>query len=471
MKMSRSFGAVQPGDRLTVLAGRSSASAPRGTAAHPRAPVLFLGAFPRGAAGSRVASDEVARNLALRGWTILTASKYPRREVRLAHLTWTTLSRRRDYCIAHVDVFSGLAFLQAELLSLLLQRLGKPYVLTLRGGNLPEFARRWPARTRRLLRSAAAVTVPSPYLLEAMRPFGHVLKLLPNGLHLSMYKFRLRDRPGPRLVWLRAFHRMYNPVLAARVLALVARDFGGARLTTVQTNGLWTAWLLRTPDALVVNSLTGWREMTASGLVSPERLCFLPNVIDLSEFDGQDLPAAASGSTQWEACRVILVGRLFPVKRADRFLQTLVFARRKHPRLEGLIVGDGPERGRLERLALRTGLAAGGVRFLGQRTDVPTLLGQADLLVSCSDREGFPNVVLEAMAARLPVITTPAGDSGIVVQDGVTGYVVPFDDVPAMANRLVDLARSPDLRRRFGEAGRRRVEQHYAAAALGERPC
>jgi Glycosyl transferases group 1 len=83
-----------------------------------------------------------------------------------------------------------------------------------------------------------------------------------------------------------------------------------------------------------------------------------------------------------------------------------------------------------------------------------------------SDYEGFPNVVLEAMAARLPVISTPAGDAGLIVQDGLTGYVVEYDDINKMAERMIQLARSAALRRSLGEAGRRRVEQEYSHESL-----
>jgi glycosyltransferase involved in cell wall biosynthesis len=86
-----------------------------------------------------------------------------------------------------------------------------------------------------------------------------------------------------------------------------------------------------------------------------------------------------------------------------------------------------------------------------------------------SDQEGFPNVLLEAMAARLPVIATPAGDAGIVVEDGVTGCVVDFEDVRGMAERMVCLAQSASLRRQLGEAGRRRVERDYSFTSLAPR--
>jgi glycosyltransferase involved in cell wall biosynthesis len=109
------------------------------------------------------------------------------------------------------------------------------------------------------------------------------------------------------------------------------------------------------------------------------------------------------------------------------------------------------------------------VTFLGRREDVPALLKQADMLVLSSDYEGFPNVVLEAMAARLPVITTPAGDANIAVQNGNTGYVVHFDDVTGMAECMVRLSKSPGLRWQLGEAARKRVEQHFSFEHLAGR--
>jgi mannosyltransferase len=73
------------------------------------------------------------------------------------------------------------------------------------------------------------------------------------------------------------------------------------------------------------------------------------------------------------------------------------------------------------------------------------------------------------MAAYLPVITTPAGDAGVVVEDGTTGYVVPFDDIDGIARRMMQLDASPDLCRKMGLIGRQRVEQHYSFSGLTER--
>jgi len=130
-------------------------------------------------------------------------------------------------------VFSGQAFLWAEAVCWTLRRAGKPYVLTLHGGYLPDYAERWPTRVRRLLSSAAAVTAPSSYLLHRFGVHREDLYLLPNPLDVGAFQFRLRKDAQPRLIWVRAFHYLYNPSMASRVVAALACEFPETRLTMI----------------------------------------------------------------------------------------------------------------------------------------------------------------------------------------------------------------------------------------------
>lgn len=231
--------------------------------------------------------------------------------------------------------------------------------------------------------------------------------------------------------------------------------------------GKWGGSLLRLPTALIANSHAGRKNAMARG-VAAERVHVLPNVIDLEAFDvGHALEPA-----NWtEADRPVFttVCRLVKQKRLERFLAALQLARQQNPSVQGMIVGDGPERETLEAEAKERGLLPDGVRFVGRRDDVPAVLNKADGLIVCSDHEGTPNVVMEAMAARLPVITTPAGDSSHVALDGETGFVVPFEDAQAMAERMCRLADAPELRRQLGESGRVRIEKHYGFDTLADR--
>ena len=208
-------------------------------------------------------------------------------------------------------------------------------------------------------------------------------------------------------------------------------------------NWTWTRWSINTPSALLVNSQKAINELACRGFVEPTRIFLLPNVIDPSENSITALSLLNTESVQQDSVTAVFVGRLVPTKRVDRFIEAISLARQRCPNLRGLIIGDGPERHNWENSAIQKGLLPPILTFIGQRDDVPHLLMQSDMLVLCSDDEGFPNVILEAMLARLPVITTPAGDSDLIVENEINGYVVPFSDTCAMAERMVRLAESP----------------------------
>jgi glycosyltransferase involved in cell wall biosynthesis len=195
--------------------------------------VLLIGKFPSFALQKRGVCAELARRLSESGWSVLTTSAKNRRFPRLLDIVSSVWRMRHKYDVAQVDVFSGLAFFWAEAACWTLRRARKPYVLTLHGGNLPEFSRRWPGRVRRLLQSADLVTTPSLYLQEQMRPYRNGLRELPNALDVSAYEFRSRRQPQPRLVWLRSFHEMYNPTLAPKVVHLLSARFPDMRLIMV----------------------------------------------------------------------------------------------------------------------------------------------------------------------------------------------------------------------------------------------
>ncbi len=195
--------------------------------------MLYVGNFFPTGIGAHCLCNDFAEMLTAAGWSVVITSRRLSRVARLADMLVTAARRRDEYDVAHVDVFSGPAFIWAEAVCRVLRWLGKPYVLTLHGGGLPSFARRRPRRVRRLLGSAAAVTAPSRYLLEQMKPYAPDLRLYPNPVALSANEFRLRARPSPRLVWLRAFSSIYNPALAPEVLAALVAEFPDATLVMV----------------------------------------------------------------------------------------------------------------------------------------------------------------------------------------------------------------------------------------------
>jgi glycosyltransferase involved in cell wall biosynthesis len=194
-------------------------------------PVLLVGNFLSSSIGVRSVSEDLAARLSASGWPVITTSAKPGRAARLNDMIGTVWRKRHSYNIAHVEVYSGAAFIWAELVCESLRLIGKPFVLTLHGGNLPVFAKEWPGRMRRLLRSAATVTTPSTFLHEEMSRYRADLRLLPNPIDLGAYRSRERVEIRPRLIWLRSFHKIYNPALAPRVIAKLIEDFPEIRLT------------------------------------------------------------------------------------------------------------------------------------------------------------------------------------------------------------------------------------------------
>jgi glycosyltransferase involved in cell wall biosynthesis len=275
---------------------------------------------------------------------------------------------------------------------------------------------------------------------------------------------------NPHIV--QATHFYTNLYAGVAVAGTGAISIGAIRSDLERENkehGIWTPLLLRLPTSLIANSRVAWQAARQQG-VTDDRVFCLDNAIDIPAFDetaqqtAGDLPGRREGKIV-----AAVVANLIPLKKVERFLEALVEARRQVPDLVGWVVGEGRARAALEDRARELGLSANEVAFLGRRDDIPSILKQADLLVVTSDHEGVPNAILEAMAARLPVVTTPAGDAPTVVQDGISGFIVPFEPREGMVQRLVELAGNPELRERMGSMGRRSLEQRFSVDTLGGR--
>lgn len=195
--------------------------------------VLLVGNFLSSRGGNPSVAEELACHLDSMGYLLVTTSRVRSRLFRLLDMFSVIFFQQRIYQIACVEVYSGMAFIWAEMACKFLDILQKPYILTLHGGNLPDFARRWPGRVEQLLRGAGAITAPSRYLQEAMRFYGDDIILLPNPLDIKDYPFRLRSNPGPCLIWLRAFHDIYNPQMAPLVIAELRASYPDITLIMV----------------------------------------------------------------------------------------------------------------------------------------------------------------------------------------------------------------------------------------------
>ncbi len=201
-------------------------------------------------------------------------------------------------------------------------------------------------------------------------------------------------------------------------------------------------------DALIANE----------GL-SPQRVEVIYNGIDPNPFASsiEDRRQARSQlGLGTEDLVVSQVARLDYLKDHATALRTLDRVRQNVPGARLLLVGDGPERGKIEEEARRLDLTA-HLRLLGPRHDIARVLAAADIFLLTSISEGIPLTLIEAMSAALPVVATRVGGVGEVVLDGETGLLAPAGSDRELAGHVLELAASPTRRLRMGEAARARA--------------
>jgi N-acetyl-alpha-D-glucosaminyl L-malate synthase BshA len=182
------------------------------------------------------------------------------------------------------------------------------------------------------------------------------------------------------------------------------------------------------------------------------RIDVIPNFVDAQRF--------SPGPSAPRPVPVLLhVSNFRPVKRVGDVVAVFAALRAQRP-LRLRLVGDGPDRPRLQEQVTALGLAA-DVELLGEQIDLPAVMRGADLFLLPSETESFGLAALEAMACGLPVIASAVGGLPEVIADGQTGFLCPMGDVAAMAAAARRLLDDPSLRARFGAAARRRAETQY----------
>jgi len=198
------------------------------------------------------------------------------------------------------------------------------------------------------------------------------------------------------------------------------------------------------------------------------KVAVVRNGIDLAGFDAAARrPPAAPLPTSHGLHVLGAVARLSQQKGIEYLLDAFDVLRRRVPDARLWIAGEGEDRRALEERAGRLGIA-GHVHFLGHRPDVPALLRRLDLFVLPSLWEGLPNAIIEAMAARRPVVATAVDGTREVVVENETGLLVPPRSPGALASAMVQLLADPRLRRRMGRAGRQRVEAAFSERRMIE---
>jgi glycosyltransferase involved in cell wall biosynthesis len=259
----------------------------------------------------------------------------------------------------------------------------------------------------------------------------------------------------------------FYPNLFATIAAKLA---GAVMIASIRDQGdMWTPaqrraqrWVLKLADAVVVNAEAVRRLLIAEGY-DGRRISVIRNGLDLARFDARppahrlrrELGLPARGPLVAALCR------LTEVKGVEHFLEAAVLLSRRYPDARFLIAGDGYHRAALERYAGELGLAGRAI-FTGLRHDVPAFLSEVQVSVLPSLSEALSNTLLESMAAGAAVVATRVGGNPEVVEDGVTGFLVPPREPEALAAAIGRLLDNPGRAQAMGQAGRQRVAEHFS---------
>jgi len=167
------------------------------------------------------AGEVLAMRLARNGYDVVLTSHRRHRLYRLADITRTLLTQASKIDVQILQVYSGPSFIAEDIASWIGVRCGHKIIMHLHGGALPTFMARYPRWSRRVLRRASAIVTPSAFLQRSLASLGFDSRIIPNALDLPEYPYRHRVTLAPRLFWMRAFHDVYNPEMAVRVLARI----------------------------------------------------------------------------------------------------------------------------------------------------------------------------------------------------------------------------------------------------------
>lgn len=199
------------------------------------------------------------------------------------------------------------------------------------------------------------------------------------------------------------------------------------------------------------------------GVGTPDQILTIHTGIDLQPFDVPSDRAALRTSLgiPLEAPLIGTVGRMIKQKAPLEFVQAAALVHRARPDARFIWIGGGPLKQEAENLARASGVD-GVITFAGQRRDIPALLQALDMFVLPSHWESFPLVLLEAMAARLPIVATNVDGNPEAVADEETGLLVPPRAPQMLARAMLTLLNDAERARRMGQAGRQRVEHDFS---------
>jgi glycosyltransferase involved in cell wall biosynthesis len=223
----------------------------------------------------------------------------------------------------------------------------------------------------------------------------------------------------------------------------------------------------RAVDAVVANSAVAARQAVEREGIPDHKVHIIRNAVLPIE---RDLEARRRYRDGWgfgpDDLVVGCVANYKPGKGQMDLLVAMAWLRDRLPNVRLVLVGDGPDRDELERAIGQMGLARSAL-LVGRIAEARNVYGAFDVAVQASHSEGLPNTILEAAAARLPIVATDVGGTREIVADGASALLVPAGDPPALGAALERLALDGDLRERLAEAARHGVDAFSVARLAG----
>jgi glycosyltransferase involved in cell wall biosynthesis len=199
---------------------------------------------------------------------------------------------------------------------------------------------------------------------------------------------------------------------------------------------------------------------------APEKLRVIHNGVDTAKFQKAKRDRVRLFPTVGDSTLVVLVGNMHSdVKGHPWLIAAAPQVLSEFPDTRFVFAGDGECRAEFERQVADLGMQQSFL-FMGRRSDVPEVLASCDIAVLPSRAEGLPNAVLEYMAAGLPTVASNVGGNAELIQDGITGLLVPAEDASALSTALLRILRNPEWSRQLASNGQRLATESYSFERL-----
>jgi len=252
--------------------------------------------------------------------------------------------------------------------------------------------------------------------------------------------------------------RIFGCLLGIPIIISSERTMGQERINRLIINRFTSVIV----DVVISVSENVARFVAEEIKIPREKIYIIPNGVDITKFNHlpPQIISRQMNKIQSEGLIIGAIGRPRPVKGYKFLLEAFQEISKEYSQSFLVFVGNGPYRNDLIKFSSNLCISD-RVVFLNDHKNIPELLSAFDIVVSSSLHEGMSNVILEGMAAGLPVVATAVGGTPEVVIDGETGFLVPPGDPDALAEAINKLLNDPVLRKRFGQAGRKRVEKCF----------